>query len=220
MSRCWLWIVDGIARLSTRLMFRVDAQDLELMPRDGPFILISNHVTELEVLPLRKLLGSRSVHTLAKAESWDNPVLGRILDLWHAIPIRRGESDMAALRAALQVLKDGKILGIMPEGTRSHDGTLGRGNPGIAMIALKSGCPIVPMAFWGIENTKKNLRRLRRTDFHFRVGEMFHIERPEGKLTRHDRQALADEIMLRVAALLPEKHRGVYGTLGSLGTPS
>jgi len=211
-NRIWLWIVDSIARIGTRLMFRMDAKHLDRMPKEGPFILISNHVSELEFLPLRKLLGTRGVHTLAKAESWEKPVLGKILDLWNAIPIRRGESDMTALRTALQVLKDGKILGIMPEGTRSHDGSLGRGNPGIAMIALKSGCPIVPMAFWGIEDTKQNLRKLRRTDFHFRVGELFHLEKPEGKSSREDRQRMADQIMRHVAELLPESYRGVYGS--------
>lgn len=176
----------------------------------GPFILVSNHVSALELPPLRTLMNPRPVRTLAKVETWDKKVLGWVLDQWEAIPIKRGESDMAALRTSLQLLKDGGILGIMPEGTRSGDGQLGRGNPGIAILALKSGCPIVPMAFWGVEKAKTNLKRLRRTDFHLRAGDRFTLEPPTGKPNHEDRQNMADEVMQHIAALLPEEYRGVY----------
>jgi len=197
----------------TRTLFRIDAQGQETLPMEGPYILVSNHVTALELPPLRLLLHPREVRTLAKVESWDRKLLGWVMDQWEAIPIKRGESDMTALRTSLQVLKDGGILGIMPEGTRSGDGRLGRGNPGITVIATKSGCPIVPMAFWGVEKTKQNIKRWRRTDFHFRVGTPFHLELPEGKPTREDRQRMADDVMQRIAALLPEEYHGVYRQL-------
>jgi 1-acyl-sn-glycerol-3-phosphate acyltransferase len=177
---------------------------------EGPFILVSNHVSALELPPLRALMNPRPIRTLAKIETWDNKLLGWVLDQWEAIPIKRGESDMAALRTSLQVLKDGGILGIMPEGTRSGDGQLGRGNPGISILALKSGCPIVPMAFWGVENAKNNIKKLRRTDFHLRAGDPFMLEPPEGKPTHEDRQQMADTVMQHIASLLPEEYHGVY----------
>jgi len=207
LGRKWL---DAIARTVDWLLFRTDARGVDKIPMEGPFILISNHVSAFELFPLRTLLHPRRVRTLAKAESWDNRFMGWLLDQWGSIPIKRGESDLTALRTSLQVLKEGGILGIMPEGTRSKDGKLGRGNPGVAVIALKSRCPIVPMAFWGVENMKGNAKRLRKTDFHFRVGDPFHIQPPVGKPSREDRQRMVDDVMRHIAELLPEEYRGVY----------
>lgn len=210
MSRWGRGLADMAMHGVARALFRMDAQGQETIPMKGPYILVSNHVTALELPPLRLLLHPREVRTLAKAESWDRKFLGWLMDQWDSIPIKRGESDMTALRTSLQVLKDGGILGIMPEGTRSGDGCLGRGNPGITVIATKSGCPIIPMAFWGVEKAKQNIKRWRRTDFHFRVGKPFQLELPDGKPTRDDRQRMADDVMLRIAALLPEEYHGVY----------
>ena len=216
MSRFGRSLADLLARVVTRSLFRVDAQGLEKIPMEGPFILVSNHVTAFELPPLRTLLCPRVVRTLAKTETWDNKFLGWLLDQWETIPIRRGESDMTALRTSLRVLKEGGILAIMPEGTRSGDGKLGRGNPGIAVIALKSGCSIVPMAFWGVEKAKANVRRFRRTDFHFRVGDSFDLEPPSSRnqlpkgLKREDRQRMADDVMRHIANLLPDEYRGKY----------
>ena len=210
MSRFGRGLADLAARVVSRVLFRVDAQGLDKIPMKGPYILISNHVSALEIPPLRTLLRSRCAKTLSKAEAWDSKIMGWLLDQWESIPIKRGESDMAALRAALHVLKEGRILGIMPEGTRSGDGKLGLGNPGITVIALKSGCPIVPMAFWGVEKAKANIKRFRRTDFHFRAGDPFTLEPPSGKPTREDRQRMADEVMRHIASLLPEEYHGVY----------
>jgi len=129
-SRFGCRLADAAAWITARSLFRIDAQDVDKIPMKGPYILVSNHVSALELPPLRMLMNPRFVRTLAKIETWDKKLLGWVLDQWEAIPIKRGESDMAALRTSLQVLKDGGILGIMPEGTRSGDGQLGRGNPG------------------------------------------------------------------------------------------
>jgi 1-acyl-sn-glycerol-3-phosphate acyltransferase len=215
MSRLGRSVLDVASWVVTRCLFRVDARDVEKIPLHGPFILISNHVTAFELPVLRVLLRPRVVRTLAKAASWDPWLLGWVLDQWQAIPIRRGEPDTAALRAALAVLKNGGILGIMPEGTRSGDGRLGAGNPGIVVLARKSGCPIVPMAFWGVERVKKNAKRLRRTDFHFRVGDPFTLAAPTGKLTHEDRRRLADDVMDHIARLMPDAYRGAYCSVES-----
>jgi 1-acyl-sn-glycerol-3-phosphate acyltransferase len=211
MSRLGCRIANAAAWITARSIFRIDAQDVDKIPMEGPYILVSNHVSALELPPLRMLMNPRPVRTLAKIETWDKKLLGWVLDQWEAIPIKRGESDMAALRTSLQVLKDGGILGIMPEGTRSGDGQLGRGNPGVTILALKSGCPIVPMAFWGVEKAKANIKKLRRTDFHLRAGDPFTLQPPAGKPSHEDRQKMADTVMQHIAALLPEEYHGVYG---------
>lgn len=214
MSRVGRGFLDGIAWTTTRILFRVDAQGLEKIPAAGPFILVSNHISGFELPVLRTLVRPRRVRTLAKAESWDRKLIGWVFNQWGSIPVRRGEFDLVAFRTALQVLADGGILGIMPEGTRSGHGRLGRGNPGAALIALRSACPIVPMAFWGVEQTKVNLNRIRRTRFHLRVGDPVQIIPPADKVSRAERQKLADDIMRKIAVLLPEEYRGVYGSDG------
>jgi len=206
--------LDGLNELIVRLVCRVDGEQMSRVPEHGPLILITNHVNMLEVLVLRSQLRPRRVFTYAKAESWDNPVLAKVLDSWHAIPIRRGEPDLTAVRRGLEVLKAGDILGIMPEGTRSHDGMLQRGHPGMTTIALKSGAPLLPLVFYGGEAVGRNLKRLRRTPFTFAVGKSFMIDLRGERPTREIRQQVTDEIMYEMASLLPERYRGVYSDLG------
>ena len=205
--------LDGLNEIIVRLVCRVDGEQMLRVPEHGPLILMTNHVNMLEVLVLRSQLRPRRVFTYAKAESWDNPVLGRVLDIWRGIPIRRGEPDLAAVRRGLDVLKAGDILGIMPEGTRSHDGKLQRGHPGMTTIALKSGAPLLAVAFHGGEAVLHNMRRLRRTPFTFVVGEPFTIDLRGERPTREIRQQVTDEIMYEMASLLPESYRGVYSDL-------
>jgi len=202
--------VDGLIGLLVRLLCHVDAEDLAKVPRHGPLILATNHVNNLEILVLRSRLRDRRVIGLAKSESWDKPILGWLLDRWEAIPIRRGETDVAALRRALSALKEGRILGVAPEGTRSGHGRLQRGRPGIVTLARKSGAPLLPLVFHGGETLRRNLRRLRRTPFHVRVGEPFVVRSVRAPLTSDIRQRIADEIMYRLAELLPPAYRGEY----------
>jgi len=207
------WLLDALNSGIVRLLCRVDDEQMARFPQHGPLIMLINHVNMLEVLVLRSRLRPRRVFGLAKAETWDNPILGRIFDLWDAIPIRRGESDLAALRRALGVLKEGHILGIAPEGTRSGHGRLQRGHPGMTTIALKSNAPLQPIVFYGGEAVVENMRRLRRTPFHFVVGDLFTIDLGGERPTRDVRQKITDEIMYRMAALLPERYRGEYADL-------
>ena len=85
-----------------------------------------------------------------------------------------------------------------------------RAYPGAVLLAVRSGVPILPIAHWGGENYLKNLKRLKRTDFHLRVGEPFRLKVEGVKMTREIRQQIADEMMVRVAELLPQEYRGAY----------
>jgi 1-acyl-sn-glycerol-3-phosphate acyltransferase len=136
--------------------------------------------------------------------------MGWLFTLWGAIPIRRGEADMKALNQSLTVLKQGAILGISPEGTRNKTGVLLRARPGIITLALHSNAPLIPIAHWGGENFRDNLKRLRRTDFHIRVGRIFTLESHNEKVTKVVRQQMVDEIMYQLAGLMPEEYRGAY----------
>ncbi len=206
-------IVDGTLRRVTRAICRVHDAELGRVPARGPLILVANHINFLEVPLMVSHLSPRPVTGFAKAETWDNPAMAWLFDLWAAIPLRRGEPDLVAMRRALQVLGAGHILAVAPEGTRSGSGRLGRGHPGVVMLAQRSGAPLLPLGYYGGENIRQNLSRLRRTDFHIVVGNPFFVEFPAGRLDRRLRQEITDEIMYQLAALLPPPYRGDYTDL-------
>ena len=206
---CWL------VRVGTRLICRIDLVSLAKIPRRGPLILVTNHIGSLEVPLLFAHLQPRPVTGFAKIETWDNPIMGWLFDLWGAIPIRRGEADMDALRKGFAALEQGYILAVAPEGTRSRHGRLLRAHPGVTMIALRSGATILPIAHWGAENFGQNIKRLKRTDFHVKVGQPFRLQ-VEEKVTRQVRQQVADEIMFQIAALMPDEYRGEYHEKGNI----
>jgi len=204
------WFMNAVIRLGTDILCKIEKCDFSKFPTRGPLILVTNHIGSLEVPLLFVHLQPRKIIGLAKIETWDSKFMGWLFDLWDAIPVRRGKVDLDAIRRCLDVLKAGDILAVAPEGTRSHDGRLLYAQPGIVLIALRSGAPILPMAHWGGEDFGANLKKLKRTDFHIRVGELFHLDAKDEKVNGGVRQAMADEIMFQIAALMPESYRGEY----------
>ncbi len=194
---------------------RVEDAQLARVPDRGPLIMVANHVNFLEVPLLYTHLEPRPMAGFAKAETWDNPALRLLADLWGAIPLRRGQADMAALRQALKALEAGRILAVAPEGTRSGHGRLQPGRPGVTFLALRSGAPLLPVVYYGGERFWHNLPRLRRTDFHIVVGQPFYLDAGGAKVTHQVRQQMVDEIMYQIAALLPPAYRGVYSNLAA-----
>jgi len=207
------WLINFVIRVYTRITCRIDAPDLQKFPMQGPFIAITNHTGQIEVPLLFAHLQPRKLTGWAKIESWDNKFLHWVFGVWGIIPVRRGEADMNALKAALRALEEGLILGIAPEGTRNYNGVLKRGLPGAVLVALHSGAPIIPIAHWGGENFMQNFKHLKRTDFHIRLGEPFKINTQGIKVTGEIRQQIVDEMMCRIAELLPEEYRGEYSDM-------
>jgi 1-acyl-sn-glycerol-3-phosphate acyltransferase len=207
------WFVYNFIRLLLSIVCRVNARELSKVPSRGPLIAISNHTGSLEVPLLFTWLYPRPVTGWAKIETWDNRLMGWLFDLWGAIPIRRGEADMTALRTALEKLQQGYILGVAPEGTRNKTGKLLRAYPGVVSLALRSNAPILPLVHWGGEKLMTNLKRLRRTNFEMRVGKPFMLNVRGERLTREQRQQVVDEMMYQIAALLPEEYRGEYSDM-------
>ena len=93
-------------------------------------------------------------------------------------------------------------------------GRLQPAHPGVLTLALKSRAPLLPIGYWGGEDYKENLKKLRRTPFHMAVGQPFRLVAPGDSPTREQRRQMLDEIMYRVAAILPAEYRGVYADLG------
>jgi 1-acyl-sn-glycerol-3-phosphate acyltransferase len=204
------WLSVNLLRLAARLLLRVKTAGLGQLPSQGPVMLVVNHINAVEPLLLYVSL-PRPVIALAKVEIWGNLFTRLVAESWDSIPIRRGEMDMLAVRRALQVVHEGGALGLAPEGTRSHHGRLQRGRPGIALLALRAtGTPILPVAVYGQERFFDNVRHLRRTDVNVVMGQPFYLEAGEARVTHEVRQAISDEIMLQIAALMPPDYRGVY----------
>jgi 1-acyl-sn-glycerol-3-phosphate acyltransferase len=191
----------------------MDAAQLARVPAHGPLIVISNHINFLDVPVIYTRLEPRAVTCFAKIEIWDSAFLGWLFNVWGAIPINRGEADMSAIRRGLAALEDGQILAIAPEGTRSNHGRLQRGHPGVVMMALLSGAPILPLVHYGGEQYRQNLPHLHRTDCHVIVGQLFELDKRGEKVTRTVRQKMTDEIMYQMAALLPPAYRGEYSDM-------
>jgi 1-acyl-sn-glycerol-3-phosphate acyltransferase len=195
-------------------MCRIDSKELQKVQQAGPLIAYTNHTGMLEApLLYTRLQPRKKVTAIAKIETWDNWFLNWVFTIWEIIPIHRGEADMVAMRKALEVLDKGYILGISPEGTRSREGKLLRAHGGIAMLALHSGAPLQAIAHWGGEGFGNNVKQLKRTDFHIRVGPRFRLDARNERVNKEVRQQMADEMMYQLARQLPESYRGEYADL-------
>ena len=203
-------IVGSIVKFGTSILCRIDAPDLHKLPMKGPLIVYSNHTGQVEVAVLFGHLQPRPITGWAKVEAWDNAFLNWLFNLWGLIPVRRGEADTSALRKALTALTEGYIFGIAPEGTRNVTGRLKRAHPGAVMLAVRAGVPLLPVAHWGGENFLKNLGQFKRTDFHIRVGDPICLKLDGVRMTREIRQQIVDEMMYKLAELLPPAYRGEY----------
>lgn len=208
-----LWIITSLLRIYFWLTLRIDAPGgLSSVPEKGPLIVITNHTGQVEVPVFANLLQPRKITGWGKAEAFDNLFLRWVFSAWDIIPVHRGEADLTALKSALRMLEEGRIFGVAPEGTRNKTGILRRGLPGAAILAMKSGAPVLPIVHWGGEKFLKNLKSFKRTDFHIRIGEPFYVK-AEGKVTGEMRQEMVDEMMYRIAELMPEEYRGEYSDL-------
>jgi 1-acyl-sn-glycerol-3-phosphate acyltransferase len=198
-----LWVKVLLMLISSR-----DVQGRENVPRKGALIVASNHLSNGDP-PILTVAVPRQIAWMAKAEWFKTPVIGTLFRLAGMIPVRRFEADLHALRRAQHVLRDGGVLAMFPEGTRGGDKGLRAGELGTALIALRTGTPVVPIAIWGTEHVKLPRDLFRRTRAHVRFGKPFTLE-ASGRITRDDVARGTETIMKAIAALLPERYRGAY----------
>lgn len=149
MSRDFYRLMCGVLRPYYAVVYPPAADGLENIPREGGFILCSNHLNARDPFYLAVLSRERKFHFMAKAELFKNPVVGVFLRGLEAFPVDRGHSDLAAVRTSLQLLKEGHGLGIFPQGTRSRDNTPTPMLDGVAMIAMRAGVPVIPAYIGG-----------------------------------------------------------------------
>jgi 1-acyl-sn-glycerol-3-phosphate acyltransferase len=192
-----------ILKVFCLLFFRVQGHNAMNIPPSGGYLLVSNHASNLDPL----LLGVACVRRLAflaKAELFRVPLLGQWCWAVGAHPIQRGKGDRKAMMESIRLVRDeGEILVAFPEGTRTSDGNLQDGKPGVAMIAAQAGAPCIPAYIDGSFQAWPRGRVLfRPVKIHVWYGEPFSLpERQEGMATRDYYQICADEMVRHIAAL-------------------
>ncbi len=191
------------------LLTRTQVDGIENVP-DPPYILATNHLGTLDVPFIYGTVGGPHLVGWA-AEKYERSLIrGTILRAGGAVFIQRGKVDRHALDFAVETLKSGKSFGMAPEGTRSPHHSLIRGKTGVAYLAAESGVPVVPVALTGTHRPYDHWLRLRRPLMTARFGPPFHLpplpEEGRGEALRKN----TDEIMCRIAALLPPEYRGLY----------
>ena len=200
--------IKAVLRPLMALFLPYDVQGRENLPREGPVVVLMNHINLLDVVTPGLFL-PRDVVMLSKIENFRAPLLGFFVRMYGCLPVRRGEVDLQAMRLSLHALQKGRVLVIAPEGTRSGHGRLQAGHEGMAFVAAQADVPVVPFVTYGHERFKENLKRLRRTPMHVRIGEPFRFVLT-GRRGRGELRGMTDEAMCRLAALLPPEYRGAY----------
>lgn len=134
----------GLARLYLRFFYRLDVRGLDNIPPDGPVVLASNHISNIDPIMIGCSI-DREVHFMAKNELFRCECFALVLSWLKAFPVKRGSNDRVALKKAIAILSEDKVLGIFPEGERRRDIMVGKGLPGAGFVALKTGATIVPI---------------------------------------------------------------------------
>jgi 1-acyl-sn-glycerol-3-phosphate acyltransferase len=212
-------LIAWFARFALQAFARVHVEGREHVPRSGPLIVAANHASNVDGVLLGGWLTpplGRRIHWLGKKEMTEWPVIGPMSRYGSIHPVDRARGDVAAFRLAEELLADGQVIVLFPEGTRSPTGEIQRPKDGLALLALRSGAPILPVGladtdrFW--PKGARFFRIGRRVDM--RVGEAFTLADALGAEAMADRRAAkraaTDAIMNRIARLVPERQRGAY----------
>ena len=207
-----LRILRFLIRVLLRLIARFEIHGKENAPLTGGMILASNHIGIIDIILVYFAI-DRTDLFIPVAEKWEK--IGWIRWLGNQLNflfIDRFNPDLKAMRKMIALMENGKCLVIAPEGTRSRVGSLIQGKSGVAYLAARSGFPVVPVAITGTEDKTilGNLIRLRRSYITLTGGKPFIVPPLPNQERDAALQKYTDEIMCRIAALLPEKYRGVY----------
>jgi 1-acyl-sn-glycerol-3-phosphate acyltransferase len=201
-----------IIRLLLGAIARVEMSGFEHLPSGQGYVIAANHIGRLDAALAYYVLDRPDI-IMVVAEKYEKYAFFRwLVRITNGMFIDRYNADIGAIRATLRRLNQGQILTITPEGTRSKSGNLIQAKPGGIYLAWKAGEPILPVAITGCEDAvvKDRLKHFSRLHIHAVAGPAFTLAPLAGK----DRDALmqhyTDEVMCRIAALLPEARRGVY----------
>lgn len=204
------WILKAIVPRLLRVFYRTRYAGRDNIPRHGAAIIAANHLSAMDWIFIPCGVKWRKVTHAAKAEYFDSRRTRWFFSGTGQIPTKRdgGNASTGALLAAREVLDDGKIFGIYPEGTRSPDGRLYRGKTGAARLALETGAPLIPTAIVGSDMVlPAGAKRPRIAPVTVTYGAPIDVERYRGWRDRRAAcRALTDELMMRIAALSGQEY--------------
>ena len=179
------------------LLFRWRVTGAENIPVSGGVIIASNHVSNFDPFVVGTAV-ARKLHFMAKEELFVNPVMRVFIQWLGAFPVRRGASDRTAIRTAINLLENGNMVGLFPEGTRSKNGQLGQAEPGLAMIAAKAGATIIPTAVIGTNKVFRDGSLL--PQFRVYFGEPIVVKKD--KASKEDLEKISNTMMQEIRTLL------------------
>ncbi len=157
-----------ILRSIFKLLFRVKTYNFENIPSQGKLILCSNHVSYIDPVMIGAFI-NRYIYFMAKVELFENRLLSAVVTFLNAFPVNRTATDRSSIRTAVEVLKEGQMLALFPEGTRSVNGIIREGKKGVGLISVMSKAPIMPVA---IKNTNKIVQKPKKRLFFPKVKMM------------------------------------------------
>ncbi len=184
------------------ILYEIEYVGVENIPDEGGFILASNHINALDPVFIGLGMEKRQLHFMGKKELFENPLIKSFLTKLNGFPIVRGSADTAALDYAIRVAKEGHVLGIFPEGTRSKDYKPARAKSGIAMIAHRAKAPVLPVSIYNCDEMKK------KSKITIRFGEIIPYENlgMDDEPTREQTKACAKMIMGEIVKLWEMGH--------------
>lgn len=189
---------------------RTEYVGIENMPRQGGMIIALNHLSQMDTPLMLAQPGRGDLTALVTDKYKKFAFLRWFVESAEGIWIDRDRADFGAFRSGIEVLKAGKPLGIAPEGTRSKTAKLLPGKPGVNLLAMKSGAPIMPVAITGTEHAFRMIFTLRKPHMVARFGKPFHLPPLDRENRDEALQRMTDEIMCRIAVMLPPEYRGAY----------
>jgi 1-acyl-sn-glycerol-3-phosphate acyltransferase len=197
-------------RILARLLTQTEYKGMENIPSQGGIVVALNHMSQADSVLL--LLNPKRTDIIAMvADKYKKYLLFRwVIEGTGCIWLDRDKADYAAFRTATEAIKNGAAMGIAPEGTRSRNGQLLQGKPGAVLLAMRGDVPILPVGVAGTEVVMHKITHLQRAKITLTFGPVFHLP-PINRANREEEmQHQADEIMCRIAALLPDKYHGFY----------
>ena len=213
------WLMKAILKPLLRVIYDIRVEGLENVPKKGGAVISANHLSFLDSFFIPLVVKRRKVTYLAKADYFKSWKTSWFFKMVGQIPCERagGKKSEQSLGIALEVLKDGNLLGIYPEGTRSPDGYLYRGRTGVARLALASKAPVIPCGLLGTDEVMPKEAKLPRFTGRVKVvvrfGKPLDFSRYEGK--ERDRFALrsvTDELMYEIMQLSGQQYRDEYAS--------
>ena len=191
-------IIKIVLRIVTLILYRVKRVGMENIEKGKPYIICPNHISNWDPPTILASTKRNDIYILAKEELFKNKFLYWLADKTHVLPVKRGKQDIAILKKSLKILKNDNIILLFPEGTRNGMKKKGKLQNGAALLALKSGVPIIPV---GIQGNYKPFTKVK-----INYGKPMYFEEYKNKdITKQTLDEVSNQIMQEIVRLTNER---------------